>query len=637
MRVRSGSATVLVIAPDVVLGKVLTKVLARDGLTILHAVNVAEARHRMEQDVPQLIVLDSCLRDGQGLELVEDLQTRYASIPLIVMSASARTPEALAGARRGVRVLDKPLELHELRQAVAGALETAGQCSAESLPQLTSPLEPARARALAKELRMSELLTRVLKVASFILIGVIGLAGFTMVTGIIHLPWPAQAEAKAPPPAPKTAGPGIELVAGQAHTLAVPEVVRQALGIRKGNLDLITVAKKPAQTQPLVMPGSTALDPTRLFRIRARFAPSPSSAEVVEIGKVPERKRAGHPETVFRELRSGDWVTKGDLLAVFQSVDVGNKKNDLIDAIYQLKLDEEILKRAEAKEAAVPEVFLLNARRNVQGDINTINRAVSTLKTWGIPEEDIQAVRDEAENVIKRQGKHDKAKDALWARVEIRAPDDGVIIERNVALHEIVVDNTTNLFQIAKVDKLTVFAHVPEDDLPKLEALSNDQRRWTVKTVGSDPIPGFIDDIGYLIDPNQHTAVVKGHIDNKAGKLRAGQFISATVQLPPPEDVVVVPIDAVVEDGQQCVVFVQTDPKQHPDHFAMRRVELTHRFDKTAFVRSRPFAPAEQPTAGEKELGMLPKGPLRPGERVLQSGVGELKAALLDRESQPRQ
>ena len=33
---------------------------------------------------------------------------------------------------------------------------------------------------------------------------------------------------------------------------------------------------------------------------------------------------------------------------------------------------------------------------------------------------------------------------------------------------------------------------------------------------------------------------------------------------------------------------------------------------------------------------MLPKQPLLPGERVLESGVGELKTALLDRESQPQ-
>jgi cobalt-zinc-cadmium efflux system membrane fusion protein len=425
----------------------------------------------------------------------------------------------------------------------------------------------------------------------------------------------------------------VELVPGMPHTLMVPDSVQHALGIRQGSRLFIIDVKKPSHLQPLVMPGSTMLDPGRIMRIRARFAPSPSSAEVVQIGQVPEDPaQTKRGQTVLREIRSGDRVNRGDLLAVFHSVDVGNKKNDLVDAIYQLKLDEEILKRSEAGAAAVPEVFLLNARRNVQGDINAINRAVNTLETWGIPEADIQAVRDEAENVKKRQGKHDKEKEALWARVEIRAPDDGVIIERNVSLHEIVVDNTTNLFQIAKVDRLTVIANVPEDDLPTLEALPSEQRRWTVKTVGSPPLPGFIDDIGYIIDPNQHTAIVRGHIDNPHEILRAGQFISATVELPPPVDVVEVPIEAVVEDGQQCIVFVQADPVKQ--YYTMRRVELTQRFDKSAFVRSKPFSQAEQPTLEEQQLGFLLKEPLRPGERILQTGAGELKAALLDKESQ---
>ena len=468
------------------------------------------------------------------------------------------------------------------------------------------------------------------KVGGGVLLLFVVLAGVAVGIGAVHLPSPAGNEEQAAGPVQPP--PAVELVPGKRHTLVIPEEVRKSLGIRKGHRDLIAVAQKPKTgTLRLVMPGSTALDPTRLMRVRARFAPSPSSAEVVEIGQVEDHR--GTAGTVFRELRSGDHVKTHQLLAVVNSVDVGNMKSNLVDAMYQLKLDDEVLRRAEAKAEAVPEVFILNARRNVQGDTNTINRTVNTLKTWGIPEEDIQAVRDEAENILKRQGKHDTAKEAQWARVEIRAPDDGVIIERNVSLHEIVVDNTTNLFQIAKVDKLTVFANAPEDDLPALEALTSDQRRWLVQTVGSGPIPGFIDDIGYLIDPNQHTVVVKGHIDNKEGKLRAGQFISATVALPAPRDVVEVPVDAVVDDGQQCIVFVETDPAKH--YYTMRRVELTHRFDKWVFVRSKPFADRERRSQEEEEPGLLTREPLRPGERILRSGVGELKAALLDKESQP--
>ena len=131
----------------------------------------------------------------------------------------------------------------------------------------------------------------------------------------------------------------IELVKGQPHTVYVPEDVRKALGIEKDHIDQIAVAKKPTRTQPLTMPGSTSLDPTRTFRIRARFVPSPSTAETIQIAQVSEDQRqAGKAETTFREIRSGDRVVQGGFLAAFYSDIVGQKKNDLINDIYQLCL-----------------------------------------------------------------------------------------------------------------------------------------------------------------------------------------------------------------------------------------------------------------------------------------------------------
>jgi cobalt-zinc-cadmium efflux system membrane fusion protein len=316
------------------------------------------------------------------------------------------------------------------------------------------------------------------------------------------------------------------------------------------------------------------------------------------------------------------------------------------------------------KSSAIPEVMLLNQWRNVQGDRNAISRALNNLKVWNIPQEEIDALHAEAKKISADKdawfktpegrwvkGEKQKAGDKLnivdrenenpWGKVTLRAPLDGIIVERNVNAHELVVDNTVNLFQIAKVDRLLVVANAPEDELPTLNSLMNNPRfggrvEWSVRTVGATAatvLKGPIEEIGYMIDPNQHTAIVKGYIDNPNELIRAGQFVSCTIDIPPPEDVVEVPIDAVVEDGRYCVVFVQTDPAKH--QYTMRRVQLTHRFEITAFVRSRPFAEKEQLTAEEKELGLLPFEPLRPGERVLRNGVGELKAALLDLESRP--
>jgi cobalt-zinc-cadmium efflux system membrane fusion protein len=354
----------------------------------------------------------------------------------------------------------------------------------------------------------------------------------------------------------------------------------------------------------------------------------------------------------------------GDVLGTFFSVDVGSKKNDLLDALVQLELDQKILDRYEKSPGSVPEVLVLNAFRNVQGDRNAISRALNNLLVWNIPQKEIDALQAEAKKISAdknawfktREGRWVKGEKQApsgefdpaaenknpWGKVTLRAPFDGVVVERNIVPHEIVADNTVCLFQIADVSRLMVIANAPEDELPALnELFSAGDLQWSVRTVGPKGITGLkgrVAEIGYLIDPNQHTAVIKGYINNvydqprgkaeKKEQIRAGQFVSATIQIPPPKDVVEVPIDAVVEDGKSCVVFVQRGPAKQ--EYTLRRVEVTHRFEKSAFIRTRPFEDNEQPTPEEREQGALPLEPLLPGDRVLKTGVGELKAALLD-------
>ena len=157
----------------------------------------------------------------------------------------------------------------------------------------------------------------------------------------------------------------------------------------------------------------------------------------------------------------------------------------------------------------------------------------------------------------------------------------------------------------------------------------------TVGAASATGLPGTIDEIGYIIDPNQHTAVIKGYVENPGQRIRAGQYVTATVNIPPPDDVVEIPTDALVDDGKQSLVFVQPDAAAH--QFTMRRVQVTHRFERTVFVRDTPIPKEEQLTAQEAEEGLLPKEALRPGERVLLSGAVELKAAVLDLESRPQE
>ena len=144
------------------------------------------------------------------------------------------------------------------------------------------------------------LFAKSLKIGGAGLLFLVVLGGLAIALGAVPAPWAAHEEMAIE--APPKAALGVELVEGKPHTLSVPKDVRIALGIRKDNVELVHVVKKPSRTQPLVMPGSTALDPARLLRLRARFAP----AELVKIAEVQEYTDEGHRVSGAAHGRQGE-------------------------------------------------------------------------------------------------------------------------------------------------------------------------------------------------------------------------------------------------------------------------------------------------------------------------------------------
>ena len=136
---------------------------------------------------------------------------------------------------------------------------------------------------------------------------VIVLLIFAQAWGIAKLPWATRGDEAAQLP-PKE-GPGIQKVEGQPYSLLVPDDVPQVAGHpSRVDVDRVAVAVKPTRTAPLVMSGSTALDPARLIRVRVRFAP----ADVVEIGKIADPHRSpGEVPPPRRDFQMGDAGEEG--------------------------------------------------------------------------------------------------------------------------------------------------------------------------------------------------------------------------------------------------------------------------------------------------------------------------------------
>ena len=472
-----------------------------------------------------------------------------------------------------------------------------------------------------------------------VVVALVILAAFVVYVAGVPIPGlsaGAETTTQAPPDAV-----AVDLVKDVPHTVVVPDDVKKALGILKGDKDDLATAAAPTETRSLVLTGSTALDPDQVLHVRVRFTP----AKVVQIGPADQDPEL-HEHRIStgaapRALRVGDHVHRGDLLGVFYSDAVGSQKNALFDAESQWRLDHSILTDASASSAAV-KTFLDNAERNVEADLNHSNQAANTLRTWGIPEKDIQTIIDEAHASRGDDARITKQKYEDWGRVEVRADMDGVLVERNIPQNELIQDPTLSLFQIATVDHVQVIANASEDDLKVLVVKQQVGRRlsWSIQTVNGpekDPVTGKdplfpIDDIGYIVDPNQHSAVVKGYVPNAEGKMRGAQLVTASIPLDPPADVVEIDVSAVADDGSgHTYVFVQADEKK--SRYTLRRVKVTHRFDKVVYVKSKLEAREAALTPQEKEQGLMPLEPLHEGDKVLKSGVLELKKELEDRES----
>jgi cobalt-zinc-cadmium efflux system membrane fusion protein len=427
----------------------------------------------------------------------------------------------------------------------------------------------------------------------------------------------------------------------QPPSLQLAARTAKALGINEDTIVAAVVPKHLRALPPQM--GTLAYDNDRLFAVRSRFA-----GEVSLIADCPPSQRGSiplkhtyqfpsSPEVLDptggkRPFTVGDWVNEGQLLAVVWSKDLGDKKAALIDAIIDLRRDSARLKDLERLyfEGSVSAATYYEAQRTVKKDLSTRNAAERTLRMWKLEPHEIAAIKREGETI--NEDKRDPEVEKEWARVEVRAPHSGVIVEKNTHLGDWADPSNYNtpLFRIADLNKLQVWLSPAEEYLPVLQAFLKKPHStplaWDIFLQAdpkAKPLTGALLRLAPSVDYTQHTPLLVGVVENPGAKLLVGQFVTATIYVPLEEGLVEIPTTALNEERGQSVVFVQPDPKKL--HFTMRAVAVVHRFKDVAYVRS-----TVPKLKADNVSDVVQVEALEPGDRVVTESVVELTKSLRD-------
>jgi cobalt-zinc-cadmium efflux system membrane fusion protein len=395
--------------------------------------------------------------------------------------------------------------------------------------------------------------------------------------------------------------------------------------------------------------GQLAYDIDRLYPVR-----SIGNGLVTEIALPGDASKESLPN--LRPLGFGDTVAKGQLLAVVRSPDLAEKKGNFVDSLLDLAVDREKLSRMEGPYArgAIPETTYRDAIAKVQKDITAMARARRILELAKLKPKEIKALEEEAQTIQKRFKKLAEAKSAdykkawdpdqvdRWARIEVKAPESGIIVEKNTNVGDIAdPGKDPPLFRIADLTTLGVWIHPQEEYLPALKRLLKEKPPGEVRVelkLQSDrsapPIKGWLLRLAPSIDPLQRTPLLLGRIANPDGKeLLVGQLVMATIMVPQETGLVEIPTRALNDVHGQSLVFVQArGPDRGKPRFLLRRVQVVHRFADKVQVRSELHLTDREKWQMQKEIerGLRPIEPLKPGERVVTGGVVELTEGLDD-------
>jgi len=242
----------------------------------------------------------------------------------------------------------------------------------------------------------------------------------------------------------------------------------------------------------------------------------------------------GHIEALKVDL--GDYVRKGQVLAVIRSGDLADLEQATVTARGDLAV----------------------AQKNMQVTEGMNKAGFSSDRDMVASREQLQAAKGEVNRVAERR----RILGGSGSSYVVKAPMSGFIVEKSASAGmELRSDDPENLFTISNLDRVWILANVYESDLSHVH--EGDRALITTISYPDKAFRGHIDKIFNVLDAASKTMKVRVTLDNADYRLKPEMFANVNVTYAGKDERVTIPARAVVFDKNRNYV-VAVDRHNNP-------------------------------------------------------------------------
>lgn len=255
----------------------------------------------------------------------------------------------------------------------------------------------------------------------------------------------------------------------------------------------------------------------------------------------------------------GQRVSRGQVLAWIESPELGAAQAGYLQAAGMMRLHQAEYERARLllEGQAISRGEFLRREANWHASQVELQAAERQLHLLGLSQDEVQRLSGDG--------------NGAGHEYPVRSSVAGRVTERTAVPGRVVAADD-ELFTVADLGSLWLFLQVFEKDLPAVT--EGAAVTLTCESHPEETFRGTIDFVGQVLDQHSRTVRARAVIDNRAGELKPGMFVYASIEGKGSDETaeprLAVPKDAVAAVEDRDVVFVQVEERT----FEMRPVVL---------------------------------------------------------------